>query len=247
MAIANYTAVSTRKELAAKVDRHRKKLGMTKYPVWFRGHSKVHYNLLPGLFRQGEVAWQVEHNLYAGFISKAKRFLPKDASSWEHLSTMQHWGAPTRALDWTTSLNTALFFCVYGDTDRPVLWMMNPYEVNGKSTGRRVIFDELDKAPYEYIDSLGGKGVPHEGPMALSVAWMNERIERQAGLFTIHGRDQTALNEMPAIRSSIRHIVIDETLVASLRRDLIEQGVTPFAMYPDLGGVCSTLKWQHGF
>lgn len=217
---------------------------MTKHEVWFRGHSSVKFNLIPGLLRSGIPKWQTEHNLFAEFKVKGKRFLTKNPSGWEALSTMQHWGAPTRALDWTTSLDVALFFALYGACDNPTIWMVNPYDLNEKSFGERKIYDELDEPPYRYTETLGGKGLPHISPMALAVAWMNERIERQAGLFTIHGTDATPLNEQKVLGSSIRHVVIDNAIVPELRRRLIDGGNTPDRYFPDLAGICATLKWK---
>lgn len=247
MAIEKFKAVHTKAELLNRLCNHRKKLGMTNFPVWYRGHSRVEYNLLPGIFRGPRFRWETEHNMYADFLTQGKRFLARDGTSWETLSTMQHWGTPTRALDWTISLNTALFFALFGATHYPVIWLLNPYEINEKATGRRVIFDELDKPPYDYKDALYGSSIPHKNPIALSVAWMNERIERQSGLFTIHGTDHTALNEQPSIKSSLKHVVIAEDLVQELRRDLLDNGITPFSIYPDLGGICSTIRWKHGY
>lgn len=246
MPILDFKPVRTRSEFDARIAAHRKKLGMTDYKVWYRGHSHVKYNLVPSLLRSGPVKWQREHNLYAEFKVKAKRFLSVGQSSWEALSTMQHWGAPTRALDWTTSLNVALFFALYGTCDYPTIWLANPYDFNEKAFGgRRVVYDEVDAAPYEYIDSLGGNGVPHESPMALAVAWMNERIERQAGLFTVHGSNVNPINEQPALRNAIRHVVIDNCLVPELRTSLIDSGDTPDRYFPDLAGICAAMKWKY--
>lgn len=245
MAIHTFKPVQTRDEFDERVSAHRRKLGMTKYQVWYRGQRQVSFNLAPGLLRSGDTRWQREHNLFSEFKVKAKRFLPPEQSSWETLSTMQHWGAPTRALDWTTSLDVALFFAVYGSFCFPTIWMINPYDINEKAVGKRVIFDEVDHPPYDYIDTLGGKGLPHTSPIALSVAWMNERIERQAGLFTIHGTDLAPINEQKRLKSSVRHVVIDNSLVPRLRRQLLEGGNTPDQFFPDLAGICATLKWKY--
>ena len=108
-----------------------------------------------------------------------------------------------------------------------MIWMLNPYEINEKALGVRKI-DELDSPPYEYSSTLGGKGVPHSSPpLALSVAWMNERIEREFGLFTVHGTDLSPLNEQRTLRSAIRHVVISNSLVLTLRKQLLDSDVTP--------------------
>lgn len=245
MPIVDFKPVRTREELHERIDRHRRNLWITDHDVWFRGHSKVSYNLAPGLFRSPHFQWQLEHNAYADFLLQAKRMLPSGLTSWETLSTMQHWGAPTRLLDWTTHLQVALFFALHGETDNPTIWLLNPYDLNGKEFNTKRTFDELDKVPYQYVDALSESGPPHVAPMALSVAWMNERIERQSGHFTVHGKDAAPLNEQKAVKNYVRHVVIANELVPSLKKALLDEGVTPARFFPDLAGVCTTLKWKY--
>jgi hypothetical protein len=107
------------------------------YPV-FRGHSKWDYELLPTLHRDYKKTdydlWTLENNLYCDFRSLVG---PKIIfnSSWEILFAMRHEGIPTRLLDWTENIGTALFFALSSkNIDRPHIWILNPYKLNERDS-----------------------------------------------------------------------------------------------------------------
>jgi hypothetical protein len=71
--------------------------------VWYRGHAQDGYNLKPALFRSRRGV-RAEQQLFDNYRS----FKP-ELSNWETLFHMQHYGVPTRLLDWTADLATALY------------------------------------------------------------------------------------------------------------------------------------------
>jgi hypothetical protein len=99
---------------------------------YFRGHSNAEYALTSTLDRFGNDKYgQNEKLLIRQFRKVAPNYLalgqlPKTTFEW--LALMQHYGAPTRLLDLTTSPFIALYFAVmnYEEEKDAAVWRLNP-------------------------------------------------------------------------------------------------------------------------
>src|SRR5690349_7012205 len=102
--------------------------------VCYRGHANSNWRLVPSVFREvahvanslGETARQnvfkIERDINREFLEHAVRFIQGE-SKWEALCRAQHYGAPTRLLDWTSNVLVAVFFaCVEAPTDDGAVW-----------------------------------------------------------------------------------------------------------------------------
>lgn len=115
--------------------------------IWFRGQDRDDF-LLPKVLRKvkdpntGKECRYNEYYIHQAFSAAygnytSERF--QDRSS-EYYSFMQHYGIPTRLLDWTENAALALYFAVssgtYDDDVQRVIWVMNPGALNQLTTGR---------------------------------------------------------------------------------------------------------------
>ncbi len=135
--------------LAAVHDRHGeiRARGSTPY---YRGQSDAAWPLLSSAHRfvnriESELKVQFpstekidllhreEKSAFQQFKAVATSLLdPLQQQDWALVFAMQHYGLPTRLLDWTTSFACALFFArVRGDNSRPVaVFIVDPQEIN---------------------------------------------------------------------------------------------------------------------
>lgn len=119
-----------------------------KFPfgVWFRGQSRVCYDLNPSLFREGQqrlvhtgckkpqspCVMYDETSMVHHFMLHEPAFRDQSQSLFEWLCLMQHYDAPSRLLDWTEDILSALYFAVWDtsvDCDGAV-WVLNAGRLN---------------------------------------------------------------------------------------------------------------------
>jgi hypothetical protein len=230
--------------LMAEVESKRMELSCTRSGAFFRGHSNGGYQLIPSLPRT-QTHQDTEHNLYHECFARANHLISRDATSWERLAFFQHYGIPTRLLDWTESLGVALFFAVKVKPERPHLWIMNAFRLN-KSNGAakrpRILLAGLDPIP-DYHDCFirveGREEWPHKLPIFLQIPWTTERLRAQGGFFTFHPSPER-MDEI--CRKYLRRVDIPDEAIPGAQRFLDLAGITEHTVFPDVVGLAGFMR-----
>lgn len=247
--------------------------------IWFRGQSKDK-PLLPSVLREpmnqntGNVCCYNEFKILVSFSSLYRNYTSErfQEKSSEFYSFMQHYGIPTRLLDWTENAAFALYFAVaHGAHDadaQRVVWLMNPGAINQLTTNSishapllsdgnlvqarmKMVGYIKDEKLTEYFweDEPNFKELSEkylQFPLAFYPSSSgNIRIATQKGGFTIHGTDRRPIESFfdnPKIQKYLIKLKIIKESVAPIREQLQIIGVTPRSVYPDIFGFATELS-----
>lgn len=211
--------------------------------IWFRGHSDTNFKLTPTILRNGykthEMNFFYDYKTHAAFLNN------KFKSNWDTLLDMQHYGLPTRLLDWTLSLGTALFFALKDNPKSPCIWLLSPFKLNEVSTSRKIVYDTTvitDKshdADDFTLYKLFTKESRIEIPFAIQPPHENPRIAAQRGMFTVQGSSDLPLEEL--CPHALKKIEIPQNLIHSLKHHLLTLGIDYFSLFPDHYGLTKYL------
>lgn len=217
-------------------------------PHWFRGHADAEWKLQPNYDRlkkpMGEIELLGKFRQNANLLLQQAPALPLDFG-WMFL--MQHYGVPTRLLDWTESPLVALYFAVEDKKSKcdGALWILFPHELNRLSTEAQVYIPSFEDdwlANYSVTAYSKGKdnGIL---PIAVIATRNNPRIQAQLGVFTISHLKKTPIEEIDD-RSHCVKLRIPAAAKSKIRDELRILGMNRFQIFPELSSIGQELKEQ---
>jgi len=229
--------------------------------VWFRGVCNSEYQLLPGAYRHADCD---ETSLVLSFRNAVPSYVnPQPADEFEWYYLMQHYGLPTRLLDWTELPLAALYFALHrrAEAVSPCVWLMDPVDLNQLAHGPKadviivptVISDSITfwlpsdcgrgKMLHTFED--GNRFADNAKPLAIFPKRYNPRIVAQRGVFTVHGIEETPIEvlfEQSPKLHRIARIDVTSATGAAILDDLWALGVNHTALFPEPQSVAEDLK-----
>lgn len=171
---------------------------------WFRGHSKDTHKLKPSLYRC-EIDKGMERELIRDFKIMAAEYLsPLTRTPIDWLFIAQHYGIPTRLLDWSENPLVALFFATSNSDAEGHVWALNAWQLNLAtiSLGSVPTTDSPFFANYVIdIDNINvERKIVASEPMAIRPYHVFSRLNAQHGVFTIHGSKEKSIDTNNFVR-----------------------------------------------
>ena len=220
-------------------------LGFGKTRYWFRGHAEAAWELVPSVHRHYDNIG--ERNLMGRFrLGAPTRYANSpeltDVASW--VALMQHFGLPTRLLDWTSSLLTAAYFAVEFEK-RPgpaLIWALFPSELNnvssyGKDSGFLLHGPEAKPLLSAAFDGTNCA----DDVIAVLPSETDMRMSLQQGAFTLHASGQP-LEQRSGANRYLARFLIPETSRNEMVDELWVLGVRRSALFPDLANLAAELS-----
>ncbi len=207
--------------------------------VLFRGQD-VDKPLLPKFARLGKERGlsnpiKYETQLMEFFKKQSLPYLiyPVPTTEWDWLAVAQHYGLPTRLLDWTANGFIGLWFAVTSiapdDNINPVLWVLEADLSDIRSPLDNEKFQDL-KRTYVFQPSC-----------------ITNRIAAQAGWFTIHKYIEGSKKFLPLDKNinfteKLTKYKIQSTAYDEIRTELRQMGLSRFSLFPELSSLCEVIR-----
>lgn len=251
---------------------------------WYRGVGRAKsHTLTPSLYRHPiikdvEELLVLERRMLEDFdrqnvLHAAPRSSQVEASDLHTLFYMQHYGVPTRLLDWTSNPFIALYFALSSTNPNPAtgvydedaaVWVLDPVAWNETALKHQsygmegpLISNSVETKNYTPAKIVRGVlektalGALNERPATILGVANNPRIFAQKGVFTIFGKDMAPMEEQfESAKFStdvLRKLVVPSAKIDGLLRVLLLIGYTDSVSYPDLQGLVMEIKRTRGF
>ncbi|MBD9630160.1 FRG domain-containing protein [Pseudomonas sp. PDM19] len=213
--------------------------------AWFRGHADISWGLAPSISRQRENPVQDEFAYFKKFKQDAARVvsdLPSDEWGWMFL--MQHYGIPTRLLDFSENPLVALYFAVSSHPGADgALYVMDPVAWNAENGMRGSTKDDIplcgideEMSQYMMSSAMQTIGVGQSAPALAAIGARNSRrIFAQEGTFVVFHHDMDMDGKVQnADCKSVWRYRISATNKELIKRHLALLSINEFSIFPEL-------------
>ena len=218
---------------------HQAQIGLATSPdIWWRGHSNEDWSLVAGVHREKRTD-NYERNIANRFYNSAQTRHSRcpaanDYAGW--LFLMQHYGLPTRLLDWSKSPLIAAFFVVNNpnrDSEPGALWALLPGELNKAEGMSKTLKSPISEGVHQLYEMAFSNAKELDRIAAVLVPEQDLRMLVQLSTHTIHGVDRPIEAHEHLDRFLMKWIV-PSAAKPLLRAELALVGIRTSTVFPDL-------------
>lgn len=220
--------------------------------IWFRGIADESYGLEPSLYRKTDNPI-IEKQLLNRFKTRSLPFIDDkgEKNYWEWLFIMQHYGVPTRLLDWSESALLGLAFAViyreekHEDKDAAV-WCLDPIKLNRdytKGLKPEEPIPSITDTSVKKIMTYQDHEIPVDFPISVYGPLNNVRIVAQKGVFTLFPfKEKFKLEDIEVADKFLIKVNIPKENVLEIKQQLIVMGITENNVYPGLDSIAKEIN-----
>ena len=239
--------IRTIEELLSFVSELSQKHGLR---LWYRGEDDPTQILIPSIQRS-EKRLAVERYITNDFYAKATQIMDNPPAKHNYagwVSLMQHYGLPTRLLDWTRSPLIASFFATETYKQKPdddaCVWVLVPDLLNEMEGFDHCIYPmDADTTQEMLLPAFKHNHHNHELDdriLACTATDSNIRMYAQQANFTVHN----SLKRLEDICSEdmLYKIIIPKDRKRYFIKSLRAFGISESSIYPDLDHISGDIR-----